>query len=81
MMTDTLVVLVIISLPFLIEMLSSAIQIASKKLRHGKKVFLIAPFHHHLQKLGWNEETIVMRFWLIGIVISSLALIVNAALR
>jgi len=81
MMTNTLVVLFIISLIFILEMLSSLIQIVSKKYRNGKKVFLIAPFHHHLEALGWKEETIVMRFWLIGIILSAVGLIVGIVIR
>lgn len=49
LMTDTLVVLVIVSSIYIWEILSVIIQITSKKLRRGKKVFLIAPYHHHLE--------------------------------
>jgi phospho-N-acetylmuramoyl-pentapeptide-transferase len=42
------------------------IQVASKKLRGGKKVFISAPIHHHLQAIGWGEAKIVMRFWIIA---------------
>lgn len=75
-MTDTLLTLLIISGVYVLEILSVVIQITSKKLRNGKKVFRIAPFHHHLEALGWNEETVVMRFWLIGMVLSAVGLIV-----
>lgn len=64
LMTDTLVVLIIISLIYIWEIISVIIQVTSKKLR-GKKVFLIAPYHHHLEAKGMMEETIVMRFWLL----------------
>lgn len=74
-MTDTLIVLVIVSLIYIWEISSVIIQIASKKMRHGKKVFLIAPYHHHLEAQGMKEETIVMRFWLIGALLSSAGLI------
>ena len=53
MMTDTLIVLVIISGIYIIEILSVILQITSKKLRNGKKIFRIAPFHHHLEAIGW----------------------------
>jgi phospho-N-acetylmuramoyl-pentapeptide-transferase len=43
----------------------------SKKLRNGKKIFRIAPFHHHLEAIGWQESTIVMRFWLIGMILAT----------
>lgn len=76
-MTDTLLVLLIISGIYVLEILSVIIQITSKKLRDGKKVFRIAPFHHHLEALGWSEETVVMRFWLIGMVLSAVGLIVG----
>ena len=80
MMTDTLAVLAIIALVYTLEILSVIIQLTSKKLRWGKKVFKIAPYHHHLEACGWKEETIVMRFWLIWMVLSSIWLVVNAFL-
>ncbi len=72
LMTDTLVVLFIVSLIYVWEVVSVIVQVASKRLRKGKKVFLIAPYHHHLEALGMLEETIVMRFWLIGALLSAL---------
>lgn len=81
LMTDTLAALCVTALIFGLELLSVIIQITSKKLRQGKKVFAIAPFHHHLEYIGWKEETIVMRFWLIGVVLSVLGLVVALALR
>ncbi len=77
LMTDTLLVLLIVSGIYVLEILSVVIQITSKKLRNGKKVFRIAPFHHHLEALGWSEETVVMRFWLIGMVLSAVGLVVG----
>lgn len=81
LMTDTLLTLVIISGVYVLEIASSLIQVVSKKLRNGKKVFRIAPFHHHLEALGWAEETVVMRFWLIGMVLSAVGLIVALAAK
>lgn len=77
MMTDTLIVLLILSAVYIWELLSVVIQLLSKKFRNGKKVFRIAPFHHHLEAIGWSEETVVMRFWLIGMIISAIGLIVS----
>lgn len=65
MMTDSVFVLPIIGFIFVIETISVILQIGSKKLFH-KKVFLIAPLHHHFEKKGWQEATVVMRFWIIG---------------
>lgn len=81
LMTDTLLTLVIISGVYVLEIVSVIIQITSKKLRNGKKVFRIAPFHHHLEALGWAEETVVMRFWLVGMVLSAVGLIVALAAK
>lgn len=73
-MTDTLLALVIMSGIFIFEALSVVIQLLSKRFRNGKKVFRIAPFHHHLEAIGWKEETIVMRLWLIGMILAVVAL-------
>ncbi len=70
MMTDTLLAFVIMSSIFIGETLSVIIQMLSKKFRNGKKVFRIAPFHHHLEAIGWDEETIVMRLWLLGMMLT-----------
>ncbi len=52
---------------FVIEFLSSLIQLISKKFRNGKRVFKIAPLHFHFQAEGWDETKVTMRFWLFGI--------------
>lgn len=68
MLTDSLAPLILVSVIYIIETLSVIIQLTSKRLRNGKKVFLIAPIHHHFEKVGWPETMIVMRFWIIGAV-------------
>jgi phospho-N-acetylmuramoyl-pentapeptide-transferase len=65
MITDTVAILPIIGFIFVIETASVIIQLTSKKLR-GKKVFHIAPIHHHFEHVGWPESQIVMRFWIVG---------------
>lgn len=65
-LTNSVFVLPIIGFVFVLEGLSVIIQLASKKLRKGKKVFLSAPFHHHLEAIGWPETKVTMRFWVIG---------------
>lgn len=81
LMTDTLAVLLIVSLVYVWEILSVVIQLTSKKLRGGKKVFLIAPFHHHLQALGMAEETIVMKAWLLQALLTGAGLIAFFLIR
>ena len=58
---------------FVLETLSVIIQVISFKLT-GKRVFMMAPLHHHFEKKGWAESTIVIRFWIITIVLALLSL-------
>lgn len=67
MLTNTLFLLPIIGVLFVVEAGSSLVQIASKKLFH-KKVLLSAPIHHHLEAKGWPETKVTMRFWVIACV-------------
>lgn len=66
MITDTVLLLPIIGAVFVAEAGSSVIQILSKKLRKGKKIFKIAPLHHHFEASGWPETKVTMRFWILG---------------
>lgn len=74
MLTNTALFLPVIGLVFVIESLSVIIQVTSKKLRNGKKVFLSTPIHHHFEAIGWSEPKIVMRFWIISGVSAALGL-------
>ena len=58
---------------FVLETLSVVIQVISFKLT-GKRVFMMAPLHHHFEKKGWAESTIVIRFWIITIVLALISL-------
>jgi phospho-N-acetylmuramoyl-pentapeptide-transferase len=58
---------------FVIETLSVVIQVASFKVT-GRRVFLMAPIHHHFEKLGWPEQKIVVRFWIISAILGLVAL-------
>jgi phospho-N-acetylmuramoyl-pentapeptide-transferase len=75
MLTDTVLLLPIIALVFVVETGSVALQIISKKLRNGKKIFHSTPIHHHFEALGWPETKITMRFWIIGYVAAFVGLI------
>jgi phospho-N-acetylmuramoyl-pentapeptide-transferase len=59
---------------FVIETLSVIMQMTSYKLRKGKRIFLMAPIHHHFELKGWAEPKVTVRFWIIGIVLSMVAL-------
>ena len=67
------IVLAIVGGLFVAEALSVIIQVAWFK-RTGKRVFLMAPIHHHFEKLGWAESTVVVRFWIVAIVLAMLGL-------
>lgn len=58
---------------YVIEALSVIIQVASYKMR-GKRVFLMAPIHHHFEALGWQESKIIIRFWIAGLIMALFAL-------
>jgi phospho-N-acetylmuramoyl-pentapeptide-transferase len=72
-MTDRLgegygfLVLPIIALPLVVTVLSNILQVLSKKIR-GKKVFLVAPLHHHFEAIGWPAYKVTMRYWIISLV-------------
>lgn len=66
-------VLAIIGGLFVIEALSVMIQVASFKLT-GKRVFAMAPIHHHFEKKGWEEPTVVIRFWIIAVIFALIGL-------
>ncbi|MFC6445921.1 phospho-N-acetylmuramoyl-pentapeptide-transferase [Shinella zoogloeoides] len=67
------IVMAIIGGLFVMETLSVIIQVASFKLT-GKRVFLMAPIHHHFEKKGWTESQVVIRFWIIAVVLALVGL-------
>lgn len=72
-MTDALAegngifVLPLIALPLIVTTASVIIQLLSKKYRNGKKVFMVAPLHHHFEAIGWPAYKVTMRYWIIGV--------------
>ncbi len=74
MLTDTVLLLPVIGIVFVAEAGSVILQVASKKLRHGKKIFRVSPVHHHFEAIGWPETKVTMRFWIIGQVAGLLGL-------
>jgi phospho-N-acetylmuramoyl-pentapeptide-transferase len=71
--TNHEIVLLIIGGLFVLETLSVIIQVGSFKLT-GKRVFRMAPLHHHYEKKGWKESTVVIRFWIIAILLALVGL-------
>ena len=78
MLTNTLFLLPVIGILFVIEAGSSLIQITSKRF-FGRKVFISAPIHHHLEAIGWPEVKVTMRFWVIACVFGVLGVMLAVA--
>jgi phospho-N-acetylmuramoyl-pentapeptide-transferase len=76
MMTNSLVVLLLIGAVFIIETMSVIIQLTSKKF-FKRKVFLVAPLHHHFEKMGLDEAKITMRFWIVGAMFGIIGMIIG----
>lgn len=72
-MSGELLLFVLAGFMFVLEMLSSLLQRVYFKLTHGKRLFKMAPLHHHFEKLGWNETQIVVLFTLVSLLFSALA--------
>ncbi|MFZ1248943.1 MAG: phospho-N-acetylmuramoyl-pentapeptide-transferase [Candidatus Saccharimonadales bacterium] len=75
MLTNTVFLLPIIGLVFVVEAGSSLLQITSKRL-FKRKIFIAAPVHHHFEAIGWPKTKVTMRFWVIGQVCAALGVIV-----
>ena len=79
MMINEVLVLPLVGAIFVLEMLSVILQLTSKRLRGGKKVFLSAPIHHHFEALGWGESKVTMRLWILGAFLAFLGVIIGIA--
>lgn len=74
-LTKQVIVLPIIAFPLFATSLSNIIQVGSKKLRGGKKVFLVAPIHHHFEAIGWPSYQVTMRYWILSIFFAIMGMI------
>ena len=72
--TKNEILLVIVGGIFLVEALSVIFQVGYFKMTHGKRIFRMAPIHHHFELKGWPEPKIIVRFWIIAIMLSLLSL-------
>jgi phospho-N-acetylmuramoyl-pentapeptide-transferase len=59
---------------FILEALSVMLQVGSYKLRNGKRIFKMAPLHHHFELMGWSESKVITRFWILALVFALFAL-------
>jgi len=67
------IVLAIVGGLFVLEAVSVIVQVISFKLT-GKRIFKMAPLHHHFEKKGWSESTVVIRFWIIAVILALIGL-------
>ncbi|MBV8425679.1 MAG: phospho-N-acetylmuramoyl-pentapeptide-transferase, partial [Hyphomicrobiales bacterium] len=67
------IVLAIVGGLFVLEALSVIVQVASFKMT-GKRIFRMAPIHHHFEQLGWTEPQVVIRFWIVSVVLALVGL-------
>ncbi len=74
-LTNTVLLLPIIAFPLFITSLSSIIQMTSRKFFNGKKVFKMAPLHHHFESIGWPKYKVTMRYWIVSIITSILGVV------
>ena len=74
-LTKAVLVLPIIAFPLFVASGSVIIQQLSKKFRNGKKVFLVAPIHHHFEAIGWSSYKVTMRFWVLGTIFAIIGMI------
>lgn len=75
-LTNSVITLPIIALPLVATSASNIIQMVSKKMR-GKKVFLVAPLHHHFEAMGWPAYKVVMRYWVITIIFAVIGMVIT----
>ncbi len=68
------ILLIFIGGVYVMEALSVILQVGSYKLRHGKRIFKMAPIHHHFEALGWPESKVIVRFWIVGLIMAGFAL-------
>jgi phospho-N-acetylmuramoyl-pentapeptide-transferase len=76
-MTDAVSVLPIIAFPLFTASGSSLLQIASKKIRKGKKIFIVAPIHNHFQAKGMAGHTVTMRYWIVSFMCALVGVILH----
>ena len=68
LMTGHWLLLPIIGIVFLLEAGSAVLQVLYFKITNGRRIFKMTPLHHHFEIVGWSENQIVIRFWLIGLI-------------
>lgn len=74
-LTDSVLILPIVAMPLVITSGSVILQLLSKKFRGGKRLFKLAPIHHHFEAIGWSSYKVTMRFWVLSIIFAIIGII------
>lgn len=80
-LTNSVLILPIVAMPLVISSGSVILQMISKKLRGGKKIFKLTPIHHHFEALGWPSYKVTMRFWILSVAFSIVGIILAVISR
>ncbi|MFA5931838.1 MAG: hypothetical protein WC793_00455 [Candidatus Paceibacterota bacterium] len=74
-LTDSVFILPIVAFPLVISSGSVILQLLSKKFRNGKRLFKLAPIHHHFEAIGWSSYKVTMRYWVLSIIFAIIGII------
>lgn len=74
-LTDSVFILPVVAIALVVTSLSVILQTISKKFRNGKRIFKVAPIHHHFEAIGWPSYKVTMRFWVFSVVFSVVGII------
>lgn len=80
-LTDTVFILPVIALPLVVTTGSVILQMLSKKLRGGKRIFKLAPLHHHFEAIGWSSYKVTMRYWVLSVIFAIIGIILAIVSR
>ena len=75
-LTDTVLLLPLITLPLAATTASNIIQVTGYKYFGKRRVFKIAPLHHHFHALGWSREKVVMRYWVVSVICAIMGVVI-----
>ena len=80
-LTNSVLLLPVVAFPLVATSGSIILQLLSKKFRGGKRLFRLAPIHHHFEALGWSSHKVTMRFWILSVVFAIIGLILTMISR
>jgi phospho-N-acetylmuramoyl-pentapeptide-transferase len=74
-LTDSVLILPLVAILLVVTSLSVILQVYSKKLRGGKRIFKLSPLHHHFEAIGWSRDKIVMRYWVLSVIFAIIGVV------